>query len=301
MEAYEKARDQRKDPALTGALLGLAQTMLEKAYVNKTIEPVLIGVDWSSSMQPSIELGTAIAGMLAYKLDKVDMAFFGNEFMVVPKNKIPKSIQDIIRLKNESPARGYTNISDIISYGKKIKPRTLILISDGGENSPSWTEGHTLENVGKISPPPRVLYLYVPEHTYNFPEKIEDYLKRHEYEYYRTEVENLGQIDRIIPLLSYTGNTELEADISRVGSAFLAPYRMIKEKVCPICDQPLTDPIKLACGHQFHQDCIKRYWDVVGEKRCVFGCKPASLCSQCGAPAPADSKKCVYCEVDYTF
>tara|TARA_B100000424_G_scaffold135455_1_gene102783 strand:+ start:2393 stop:2626 length:234 start_codon:yes stop_codon:yes gene_type:complete len=41
-----------------------------------------------------------------------------------------------------------------------------------------------------------------------------------------------------------------------VPIVFLKPEKIIQEKDCPICLNPLNTSVYLPCGHSFHDDCI---------------------------------------------
>jgi hypothetical protein len=285
------------------ALLNLSSRQFEKLYFNENLSPVAIGMDVSGSMESAIEIASIVAAMLASKLNNVSMFSFGpclTEFKVIPKN-----LSDVVSFIPQVHAGGYTNIADFFLQRKVIDAKTVILVSDGEENQDSHISGHRGKRVEDVlkyqNPNQRIFYLKVGSYQHSNDE-VSTALKNNENWYRSTFIENISQLDAIIPMLSYNDLYGIEADLMAVAGAFVPPLDFYSN-VCAACGDPVADPVNIGCEHIFHVECLKRFWDLLetNYKICPYGCKPVHRCANCNGPAAGDATECPHCGYNFAL
>ena len=288
------------------ALLNLASRQFDKVYFNEGLSPVSIGVDVSGSMNTAIEIAGTVAAMMASKLPNVTLFSFGptlSKFKSVPRN-----LSEVISFIQQVRAGGNTNISDFFLQKETMEAKTVIIVSDGGENAPARTHGHQNDYVRDVlkyqNPNQRIFYLRVGYGSDIFQRTRDDQLtetfKEHENWWRSTDVGDVSQLDLIVPMLSYNDLYGMEDDLTAIAGAFVPPLDFYSN-VCAACGSPVEEPVNIGCEHVFHTDCLKRFWDILetNKKTCPYGCKPVHKCVNCGGPSSKEAEECPHC--GYSF
>jgi hypothetical protein len=278
------------------ALLTLASKQFEKLYFSESLGPVAIGMDVSGSMDKCIEVASTIAAMISSKMDNVSMYSFGPE--LVEFKKLPRNLSDVMVLISKVKARGATNISDFFLQKKVMEAKTVILVSDGGENRTSNIRGHAGKNVKDVlqyqNPNQRIFYLRM-ENTWGA-DPLMDTFKTSELWWRSTEIKDVSQLDQIIPMLSYDDYHGIEDDLVSIAGAFVPPIDFYNN-ICAACGDPVEEPVNIGCEHVFHVACLERFWNLLetNYKVCPYGCKPVHRCANCNGPASVDADDCPHC------
>jgi hypothetical protein len=282
------------------SLLNLASRQFDKLYFNENLSPIAIGMDVSGSMESAIEIASTVAAMMASKLNNVSLFSFGpnlTEFKAIPKN-----LSDVVSFIQQVRAGGYTNIADFFLNEKVINAKTVIIVSDGEENQDSHIKGHIGQRVADTlkyqNPNQRIFFLKVgSEHA---DDVLSQTFKNHENWYRATYIQEVSQLDLIIPMLSYNDLYGIEDELMSVAGAFVPPLDF-HSNICAACGDPVVDPVNIGCEHIFHVECLKRFWDLLetNYKVCPYGCKPVHRCANCNGPASAEAEICPHC--GYSF
>ncbi|MBD3353302.1 MAG: hypothetical protein GF364_17610 [Candidatus Lokiarchaeota archaeon] len=144
--------------AIKAALLDSAQTLLNNARTPELREPIFIIGDKSASMSTSIQAAVLMSGILAQKLKGCRLLFFNN---TVTTYKAPKDVKDILKALNDVRSSGSTAISAAIGAAVRQNAKTIILISDGGHNTPSGNYKEDLKNMDINPTLPDIDFYYI--------------------------------------------------------------------------------------------------------------------------------------------
>ncbi|HMF34732.1 MAG TPA: VWA domain-containing protein [Candidatus Lokiarchaeia archaeon] len=287
------------DPFFRPAFLELAQSLLEKSYVDesKIGEAWVVG-DVSGSMSVTIAYSAFVATIFAARLPEVRLFLFNTELKEIAA---PKNVIDCMAICDKLRADGGTDIGVIFKYAvnQGHAPRTIVLVTDGEDNQPPQfqdTFAQFSKYVEQERVPVRIVYL-----LFNTWSKIQ----LPETEFIRVIQKQLDRdyaknIDEILAEITYgEPDTSFWDKFDAVSLAF-TPKIVVDE--CAICGKPLeSDVIPLACGHKYHGACLSNYWDLVGKKQCVCHCPQTHKCQSCGAPVDATQEQCHFCKVKFVL
>ncbi len=270
------------------ALLNLASRQFNKLYFSDKLSPVVIGMDVSGSMQICVEIASTVAAMLASKLDDVTMFSFGPALRKF--DKLPKDLDGVMKFIQNIKARGYTNISDFFLRPEVQNARTVVIVSDGGENQPSAQGKMVSDTLHLQNPDQKIFYLYVDGgYGYGNSDRLTLAFEQSENWWRKTKIDDVSQLDQIIPMLSYNDIYGIEDELVEIAGAFVPPLD-IETNLCAACGLEVTEPINLGCEHRFHKECLERYWKLLetNYKRCPYGCVPVHRCANCNGPIGVD-------------
>ncbi|MFX0093614.1 MAG: hypothetical protein ACFFBD_17820 [Candidatus Hodarchaeota archaeon] len=300
---------------IRAALLDAAQKLLNKSRVPELTPPVFVIGDNSASMRPSIEAAVLMSCILAQKLEGCRLLFFNDQVRDYPA---PKNIQGILKALKEIRANSSTAVAAAVGAAALQKARTIILISDGGHNTPSYDYVKDLKSL-KVAPSLDDIDFYYLMVSGD-PDRVWDAYKGRTGAMTRLiDLKNtrvsfiFGFLKLMLQFFHYDPESDFWDQIEAIKGAFLPETPLPdyltskitdqtdRSKQCVICDQNVTkeSAILLTCGHRYHENCLKRYWDLLdGERRCVFNCKtPIQGCVECGANLKGTT--CEYCGAEY--
>lgn len=270
------------------ALLKFTSKQFEQLYISPNIPATVIGMDVSGSMEAAIQMAATVSAMIGSKIGSVRLFAFNDRCVELTA---PKDIASVIRMIGVTRAGGSTAISSFFEKIAPLKPHNVIIISDGMHNA-----GNDLgTTIGQLSPSPKIFFLKV---GMNFDTPLDDVLAISEMWHRSVVINQLSQLDSIIPMLSYDEYAGLENELMDMADMFVPPVE-IEPNICAACNRVVTEPINMGCAHVFHKECLIRYWDLIGTKTCPFGCMPVRRCGQCSGPVSLEIEMCGWC--GYTF
>nr|MDO8110437.1 hypothetical protein [Candidatus Sigynarchaeota archaeon] len=298
---------------IQAALMNASQVLLENTITPEFRTPVFIIGDQSSSMSQSIQGAVLLAGVIAQKIFDGDLSFFNT---ATSKYRSPKDISQVLQALKDIRATGSTNIAEALARASKQNAKTIILISDGGHNTPTRNIASDIKQYG-VDPKLGGIDLFFIRVSGDF-----DLVWEHFDPAFsgRSDITRLidlrevnvselyGFLKILLQLFNYDPSLDAWKRIASVKNAFLIPESLPGEKgvatpkTCTICGEEVSKEtaLLLACGHRYHDECIKRYWKLLdGSKRCVFNCVTrVTTCINCGGEI--QDEKCKFCGASYT-
>ncbi len=301
-------------PEIQASLMSASQVLLENTITPEFRFPVFIIGDQSSSMAQSIQAAVLLAGVIAQKVFDSDLSFFNTK---TAKYHSPKDIGQVLQALKDIRATGSTNIAEALARATKQNAKTIILISDGGHNTPSRNLAADLKQYGANPKLMGIDFFYI-RVSGDFDQVWEQFDPAYSGRSELTRLIDLRDVNAsdlygflkiLLQLFNYDPSLDAWKKVASVKNAFLANEAPAGEnptqpaKTCTICGEEVSKEtaLLLVCGHRYHDDCIKRYWKLLdGSKRCVFNCVTrVTICINCGGEIKGE--KCGYCGANYVL